>query len=121
MEVEEALHDVFGLAEFRPGQRAVVDAVLAGRATVAVMPTGAGKSLCYQLPAVVAGGTALVVSPLIALMKDQVDALAARGVPAAALTSALAPAELTARLDDMAAGRLRLAYVAPERFKSPRF
>jgi ATP-dependent DNA helicase RecQ len=121
MEPEEALRSVFGLAEFRPGQRAVVDAVLAGRPTVAVMPTGAGKSLCYQLPAVVAGGTALVVSPLIALMKDQVDALAARGVPACSLTSALAPAEMGARLDDLAEGRLRLVYVAPERFKSPRF
>src|SRR6266568_2088125 len=121
MEPDEALRSVFGLAEFRPGQRAVVDAVLAGRPTVAVMPTGAGKSLCYQLPAVVAGGTALVVSPLIALMKDQVDALAARGVAACALTSALTPGELTARLEDVAAGRMRLVYVAPERFKSPRF
>jgi ATP-dependent DNA helicase RecQ len=119
--VEDALRDVFGLGGFRPGQRAVVESVLAGRHTVAVMPTGAGKSLCYQLPAVVVGGTALVVSPLIALMKDQVDALAARGVPAAALTSGLGPGELADRLDDMAAGRLRLVYVAPERFKSPRF
>jgi ATP-dependent DNA helicase RecQ len=120
-EPEAALREVFGLTAFRPGQREVVESVLAGRPTVAVMPTGAGKSLCYQLPAVVAGGTALVVSPLIALMKDQVDALTARGVPACALTSALAPGEIGARLEDMAAGRLRLAYVAPERFKSPRF
>jgi ATP-dependent DNA helicase RecQ len=119
--IEEALADVFGLSELRPGQRHVIDAVLAGRHTVAVMPTGAGKSLCYQLPAVVAGGTALVVSPLIALMKDQVDAMTERGVPVAAITSALDPGEVAARLDDMAAGRLRLVYVAPERFKSPRF
>src|SRR6187200_384479 len=89
MSVEDALRDVFGLADFRPGQRAVVDSVLSGRPTVAVMPTGAGKSLCYQLPAVVAGGTALVVSPLIALMKDQVDALRGRGVAATAITSAM--------------------------------
>jgi ATP-dependent DNA helicase RecQ len=121
MSVEDALRDVFGLAGFRPGQRAVVESVLAGRPTVAVMPTGAGKSLCYQLPAVVAGGTALVVSPLIALMKDQVDALAARGIAATALTSGLAPGELSDRLDDLASGRLRLCYVAPERFKSRRF
>src|SRR5215471_13152910 len=118
-DLEDVLHGVFGLAAFRPGQREVVESVLAGRHTVAVMPTGAGKSLCYQLPAVVAGGTALVVSPLIALMKDQVDALAARGVAAGALTSALSAGEIAARLDDMASGRLRLAYVAPERFKSP--
>lgn len=118
---EAALRSVFGLGEFRPGQRAVVDAVLSGRPTVAVMPTGAGKSLCYQLPAVVAGGTALVVSPLIALMKDQVDSLTARGIAACALTSALGAGELAARLEDLAEGRLRLAYVAPERFKSPRF
>ncbi len=116
-----ALHDAFGLAEFRPGQLEVIDSVLAGRPTVAVMPTGAGKSLCYQLPAVVTGGTSLVVSPLIALMKDQVDVLTARGIPAAAITSSLSPDEQAARLDDLARGRLRLCYVAPERFKSPRF
>src|SRR5215470_4190406 len=106
MEPEAALHEVFGLQAFRPGQREVVESVLAGRPTVAVMPTGAGKSLCYQLPAVMAGGTTLVVSPLIALMKDQVDVLTARGVPACALTSALSTGELAARLEDMAAGRL---------------
>src|SRR5262245_22747225 len=121
MSLEDALRDVFGLAGFRPGQRAVVDSVLAGRHTVAVMPTGAGKSLCYQLPAVVAGGTALVVSPLIALMKDQVDALSERGIAAAQLTSSLSAGEVTETLDQLAAGRLRLCYVAPERFKSPRF
>jgi ATP-dependent DNA helicase RecQ len=119
--IEGALRDVFGLAGFRPGQRAVVESVLAGRHTVAVMPTGAGKSLCYQLPAVVAGGTALVVSPLIALMKDQVDALADRGIPAAAITSGLAAGEVTELLAELAAGKLRLCYVAPERFRSPRF
>src|SRR5687767_7088059 len=70
MDLESVLRDTFGLPGFRPGQREVVESVLEGRPTVAVMPTGAGKSLCYQLPAVMAGGTALVVSPLIALMKD---------------------------------------------------
>ena len=118
---EVALHAVFGMQAFRPGQREVVDSVMGGRPTVAVMPTGAGKSLCYQLPAVMAGGTTIVVSPLIALMKDQVDVLRGRGISACALTSALPANEMTARLEDMGAGRLRLAYVAPERFKSPRF
>jgi ATP-dependent DNA helicase RecQ len=121
MGLEESLRDVFGLDGFRPGQAQVVESVLAGRHTVAVMPTGAGKSLCYQLPAVVIGGTAVVVSPLIALMKDQVDTLRERGVSAAAISSALAPQEVSQALADMAEGRLRLVYVAPERFRSPRF
>jgi ATP-dependent DNA helicase RecQ len=121
MELERALADTFGLPGFRPGQREVIASVLSGTPTVAVMPTGAGKSLCYQLPAVVAGGTTLVVSPLIALMKDQVDALSERGIAACAITSAISGSELSARLDDVAAGRMRLVYVAPERFKSGRF
>jgi ATP-dependent DNA helicase RecQ len=121
MDLESVLQSAFGLPGFRPGQREVVESVLAGRPTVAVMPTGAGKSLCYQLPAVMSGGTALVVSPLIALMKDQVDALQARGIPAAAITSAQGASERAALLDDLAAGRLRLVYVAPERFRSARF
>src|SRR5512135_2846242 len=108
MDLDTTLRDVFGLPGFRPAQREVIEAVLAGRPTVAVMPTGAGKSLCYQLPAVVLGQTALVVSPLIALMKDQVDGLTARGVPAASITSANSAAEQSARLGDLAAGRLRL-------------
>src|SRR5258708_3600506 len=77
----------FGLAAFRPGQREIIEAVLAGRPTIAVLPTGAGKSLCYQLPAVALGGLSIVVSPLIALMKDQVDALNARGIPATFINS----------------------------------
>ena len=121
LDLDRALLDGFGLSAFRPGQRRVIEAVLSGRPTLAVMPTGAGKSLCYQLPAVALGGTALVVSPLIALMKDQVDALLARGISAAAVSSALAPAALESALGDLAEGRLRLAYVAPERFKSSRF
>ncbi len=121
MAIDDVVREVFGLPGFRPGQREVVDCVLAGRPTVAVMPTGAGKSLCYQLPAVVAGGTALVVSPLIALMKDQVDAMTERGVAACAITSGMGPGEQAARLEDLAAGRMRLVYVAPERFRSARF
>ncbi|HXH27964.1 MAG TPA: DEAD/DEAH box helicase, partial [Candidatus Polarisedimenticolia bacterium] len=88
-----ALRDRFGLETFRPGQRQAAEAVFHGRDLVAVMPTGAGKSLCFQLPALLLPGTTVVVSPLIALMKDQVDGLLARGLPAAALHSGLAPAE----------------------------
>ena len=121
MTVDAALREVFGLTELLPGQREVIDSVLAGCPTLAVMPTGAGKSLCFQLPAVVAGGTAIVVSPLIALIKDQVDALRARGVSACALTSALARPEMAAHLEKLEAGAFTIAYVAPERFRSPRF
>jgi ATP-dependent DNA helicase RecQ len=121
MSLEVTLATSFGLERFRPGQRQVIEAVLAGQPTVAVMPTGAGKSLCYQLPAVALGGTTIVVSPLIALMKDQVDVLTARGIPAVAITSQLGAEQVRAALAELAAGRLRLCYVAPERFKSPRF
>ena len=118
------LQDVFGFDELRPGQQEIIEDVFAGRPVVAVMPTGAGKSLCYQLPAVVLGqngGVTLVVSPLIALMKDQVDVLTARGVSAAALTSAASPDEQREILDGLRAGLHTMLYVAPERFRSPRF
>src|SRR5688572_13321549 len=114
----------FGHDRLRPGQADVIADVFAGLPVVAVMPTGAGKSLCYQLPAVVLGdqgGVTLVVSPLIALMKDQVDALRARGVAAAALTSAAGPEEQRDIIDGIRAGMYTLIYVAPERFRSPRF
>src|SRR5678809_829960 len=114
----------FGHVSLRPGQAEVITDVFAGRPVVAVMPTGAGKSLCYQLPAVVlgdTGGVTLVVSPLIALMKDQVDALRARGVAAAALTSAANPEEQREIIEGVRAGQFTLIYVAPERFRSPRF
>jgi len=121
---ESALADVFGFDELRPGQSDAIRDVLAGRPTVVVMPTGAGKSLCYQLPAVLLGrdgGVSLVVSPLIALMKDQVDALRARGIAAAALTSASTQAEQSNILEGIRVGEYTLVYVAPERFRSPRF
>jgi ATP-dependent DNA helicase RecQ len=116
-----ALRRWFGFDAFRPGQAAIVRDVLAGAATVAVMPTGAGKSLCYQLPALLLDGLTVVVSPLIALMHDQVQALVARGLPAAALHSGLAPDQRRAALDAARAGRLKLLYVAPERFRDPWF
>jgi ATP-dependent DNA helicase RecQ len=119
--LERALRDRFGFSTFRPGQREAAEAVLDGRDLVAVMPTGAGKSLCFQLPALLLPGTTVVVSPLIALMKDQVDGLRARDAPAAAVHSGLSPADRRAALADLVAGRLRLIYVAPERLADASF
>lgn len=116
-----ALRRHFGHEAFRPGQEAVVSAVLAGHDVLAVMPTGSGKSLGYQLPAVVLPGTTLVVSPLISLMKDQVDELNRRGIASAALHSMLAAWRRREVVDAARGGRLRLLYVAPERFASPEF
>jgi ATP-dependent DNA helicase RecQ len=120
----DALQDALtslGLQQFRRGQREVIEQVLAGRDCVVVMPTGAGKSLCYQLPAIVSGNLTLVISPLIALMKDQVEALQARRVPASFINSSLEPAEQQHRLHAMSAGDYRLVYVAPERFRNKTF
>ncbi len=111
----------FGLTEFRPGQREVITAVLSGQDCLCVMPTGGGKSLCYQLPAVAREGLTLVVSPLIALMKDQVDQLTQKKLPATFINSTISLAEQYQRLEDMAAGKYRLVYVVPERFRSGRF
>jgi ATP-dependent DNA helicase RecQ len=117
----DALRLQFGHAGFRRGQRDVVEAIIDGHDAVVVMPTGGGKSLCYQLPAVLSGGTTLVISPLIALMKDQIDALRARGIDAAALHSHLDFAEQHAVQRAYAMGELRLLYVAPERLVRPDF
>jgi ATP-dependent DNA helicase RecQ len=111
----------FGLESFRQDQDAVIETVLAGRDCLCVMPTGGGKSLCYQLPAIALDGLTLVVSPLIALMKDQVDQLQALGLPVSFINSTLSTAEQYDRLDRMAAGEFRLLYVVPERFRSGRF
>ena len=116
-----ALRDVFGFEGFREGQEEVVAAVLAGRDVLCVMPTGAGKSLCYQLPALLRDGVTLVVSPLISLMQDQVDSLRRRDVRAACINSAV-PLELQDEaLDEAARGDLKLLFVAPERFRNERF
>ncbi len=115
------LRQRFGFDSFRPGQEEVVRALLSGRDGLLVMPTGAGKSLCFQLPALMMEGTTLVVSPLIALMKDQVDALRARRIPATFLNSTLTAQEHQRRLANLRAGRYKLVYVAPERFRNPRF
>ncbi len=111
---EDILREVFGYSEFRPGQREVIDAVLAGRDCIALMPTGAGKSLTYQLPARLLNGTVLVISPLISLMKDQVDAVAALGFRVAAINSTLDPDERRERLNGFRAGAYELVFVAPE-------
>ncbi len=119
--LEEALHRHFGFHAFREGQRDVVETLLAGKDALVVMPTGGGKSLCYQLPALLLPGVTLVVSPLIALMKDQVDGLAERGLPATFINSALDQEEAWERLQGLARGAYKLVYVAPERFKNERF
>jgi ATP-dependent DNA helicase RecQ len=111
----------FGHQEFRHGQAAIVAAVLDGSDVLAVMPTGSGKSLGYQLPAIMLPGTTLVVSPLISLMKDQVDELNRRGIPSGALHSMLADDAKRGVLRAARAGTLRLLYVAPERFASDTF
>jgi ATP-dependent DNA helicase RecQ len=115
------LRQSFGFSQFRPGQAEVIGHLLEGRSAAAVFPTGGGKSLCYQLPAVVLPGVTLVVSPLIALMKDQIDALAARGIPARRLDSTLSAEQYREVMDEVRSGRLRLLYVAPERFNNERF
>ncbi len=115
---QRILRTTFGFEEFRPGQSEIVAAVLDGRDVLAVMPTGSGKSLCYQLPALLRGLT-IVVSPLIALMRNQVAQLRGYGIAAAALNSANDPTENRAVLDDITRGELRLLYVAPERLVRP--
>jgi len=116
-----SLHEHFGFADFREGQREVVTAILEGNDAVVVMPTGSGKSLCYQLPAMMLDGATVVVSPLIALMKDQVDALRARGLPATFINSSIDSGEQNARINGLRRGDFKLVYVAPERFRSQRF
>jgi ATP-dependent DNA helicase RecQ len=112
---QAVLRNTFGFPEFRPGQADILSAVLDGRDVLAVMPTGSGKSLCYQLPALVRGGLTVVVSPLIALMRNQVAQLSQFGVAAASLNSANSAAESQRALDAVAHGALRLLYMAPER------
>lgn len=117
----EVLRSVFGYDSFVGPQQAVIETVLSGRDAVVLMPTGGGKSLCYQVPALIRPGTAVVVSPLIALMRDQVQGLTQNGVRAACLNSSLAPAQAREVEADLLAGRLDLLYVAPERVFSPGF
>ena len=117
----DVLREVFGFQAFRPGQDTVIEQLVAGKDVLAIMPTGGGKSLCYQIPALVRPGLAIVVSPLIALIKDQVDALRANGVAAAGLHSGLARDELMEVYGQLWRGDLKLLYVAPERILLPDF
>lgn len=121
LDLAAALEQHFGFTDFRPGQRPVIEHLLAGRSSAAVFPTGGGKSLCYQLPALLLPGVTLVVSPLIALMKDQIDALQARGIVARRLDSSLSAVDYRQVMDELRSGALRLLYVAPERFNNERF
>jgi ATP-dependent DNA helicase RecQ len=111
-----ALREHFGYPAFRPGQEAAVESVLAGRDTLVVLPTGGGKSLCYQVPALMLPKLTVVISPLISLMKDQVDALTARGLPATFVNSTLTGSQISDRLARAVRGDVKLLYVAPERF-----
>src|SRR4051794_8209559 len=120
-EAEALLRSRFGLTEFRPGQREVITALLEHAAALAVFPTGGGKSLCYQLTALLFEGVTLVVSPLIALMKDQIDYLRRLGIRAARLDSSLDTAEIRATSEALRSGALDLLYVAPERFNNEHF
>ena len=115
------LRDRFGFEGFRPGQEEALQALLSGRHTLVVMPTGAGKSLIYQMAALLLPGTTLVISPLIALMKDQLDSLTAHGVPATLINSTMTRAEQQSRLRAMSRGEYRLVYIAPERLRNRAF
>ncbi len=117
----EALQTHFGFAEFREGQAEVVESILAGKNSVVIMPTGGGKSLCYQLPAMMLDGVTLVVSPLIALMKDQVDALKTLNIPTTFINSSISYGEAKKRLSEIRRGIYKLVYIAPERFRSETF
>lgn len=117
----EALKRYFGYDSFRPGQEEIVNAILAGRDALAVMPTGAGKSLCYQVPALLLPGITLVISPLISLMQDQVKALNNAGIRAAFINSSLSEAQIDKALTLAAEGSYKLLYVAPERLESSAF
>ncbi len=120
-DLNQALRDHFGFEEFLPGQREVIEHLVAGRSAAAVFPTGGGKSLCYQLPSLLLPGLTLVVSPLIALMKDQIDALTQRGIPAVRIDSSLYGGEYQRAVERLRRGELRILYVAPERFNNERF
>src|SRR5205085_3594616 len=121
MDLSLLLRDRFGFTEFRPAQKQVIDKVMAGANALAVMPTGSGKSLCFQLPALALPGLTLVVSPLIALMKDQVDHLCQLGIPASVINSTVPRNLQRQRFNDAITGKIKILYVAPERFQNDEF
>ena len=121
MDKLSVLKSYFGYDSFRPGQEELIDSILSGRDTVGIMPTGGGKSVCFQVPALLFPGVTIVVSPLISLMKDQVSALLQNSVPAAYINSAMTPNELRYTLNDTLRGKYKIIYVAPERLLSKSF
>src|SRR5918993_125447 len=120
-DAQRLLTRVFALDEFRPGQREIIASVLSGRDTLGIMPTGAGKSLCYQIPALLLHGTTLVISPLISLMKDQTDKLVDKGLAASALNSTLTVSEESDHLERIVDERAEFVLVTPERLVTPDF
>ncbi|RAK09307.1 RecQ-like ATP-dependent DNA helicase [Halanaerobium saccharolyticum] len=120
-DIENILEKYYGFSSFRKGQKELIESILQGKDTVAVMPTGSGKSLCYQIPALIFEGVTLVISPLISLMKDQVDALKEMGIKATYINSSIGNQELRERLARTASGEYKLLYIAPERLNSSRF
>lgn len=118
---QETLQNYFGYSTFRPGQSEVILSVLEGKDTIGVMPTGSGKSLCFQIPALIFPGITIVVSPLIALMKDQVDSLIQKNIAATFINSSLTPEESNARIVGLSSGLYKILYIAPERLSNPYF
>lgn len=116
----EILKQYWGYDSFRANQQQIIDSVLSGRDSVALLPTGGGKSLTYQIPALEKDGVAIVVTPLIALMKDQVDALRRRGIRAVAINSSMSYREIDVALDNCVYGDVKLLYIAPERIDTDR-
>ena len=119
--MENLLKKYFGYETFRPLQKEIIERVLLGKDSVVLMPTGGGKSLCFQLPALMLEGVAIVISPLISLMKDQVDSLVANGIPADFINSSLTPEKIAEVMDKARAGLLKIIYIAPERLSVPGF
>ena len=118
---KEILQTYYGYDEFRNGQSTIIEQVLSGKDTVAIMPTGGGKSICYQVPALMLPGITIVISPLISLMKDQVDALNNAGIPATFINSSISGSEMYERIQAIEAGKYKLLYLAPERLEAPSF
>ena len=121
MNPREVLKKYFGYDSFREGQKLLIDSILSGRDVLGIMPTGAGKSICYQVPALLLSGITLVVSPLISLMKDQVYALNQAGIHAAYINSSLSESQISKALCLAGAGRYKIIYVAPERLETYEF
>ncbi|MGN1419056.1 MAG: RecQ family ATP-dependent DNA helicase, partial [Acutalibacteraceae bacterium] len=121
MDKYKILSEYFGYSSFRSGQEKVIDAICSGQDTLAIMPTGAGKSICFQVPALMKSGVSIVISPLISLMKDQVNALSQNGIQAAYINGSLSEGQLNAALLRISRGMYKIIYVAPERLNSPTF